>query len=279
LEDLMKLIRFAAVPVLVASFLCPVLAENPALAKENAGKAKGSAGTLTKTVPLAPKGLRWGMSLEAIAKLYDDVIEQEMLPLLRRAQPGPELDAVHEELRIKKGVLRRSRVEFGDVPTGVDYTPLKGEYSYRNGESMAALTLRSGTKRHFFFFNDQLWKVYDEHTLKAGSALGANFEEAIKNLTKRFGAPPKRTAADPAKGQMFDEAEWRDDDKVIRAVDRGDILAMVYAERRIQENLARYRPNKPVDAHALDADVAAVTKKQEPKEPEKDAKGAKSKKK
>src|SRR5690606_41436544 len=139
----MKLIRFAAVPVLVASFLCPVLAENPAIAKENSGKAKGGAGTLAKTVPLAPKGLRWGMSLEAIASLYDGVIEKEMLPLLRRAQPGPELDAVNEELRIKKGVLRRSRVEFGDVPTGVDYTPLKGEYSYKNGESMAALTLRS----------------------------------------------------------------------------------------------------------------------------------------
>ena len=147
---------------------------------------------------------------------------------------------------------------------GVDYTPLKGEYSYKNGESMASLTLRSGTQRYFFFFNDSLWKIYDEHKLKEGGTLGANFDEAVKALTKRFGAPPKLTKADPKKGPAMNEAEWRDPDKVIRAVDRGETLAMIYSERRIYENLANYRKNKIQDVRALDAEVVNVTKKEEP---------------
>jgi hypothetical protein len=262
----MKLIRFAAVSALFATSVGLVLAEEPAYAKDNPPKAKpaGGPGTIAKSVQLAPEGLKWGLTLEGLSKLYDQSIEKEMLPALKKAQPGPDLDAVNEELRARKGVLRRSKVEFGNTPTGVDYTPLKGEYSYKNGESMASLTLRSGTQRYFFFFNDSLWKIYDEHKLKEGGPLGANFEDAVKALTKRFGTAPKRTNADPKKGPAMNEAEWRDPDKVIRAVDRGDILAMIYAERRIYDSVASYRKNKAEDVRTLDAEVMSVTKKAEP---------------
>src|SRR5688500_7914543 len=262
----MKLIRIAAVSALLATAAGLVLAEDSAYAKDNPPKAKPAAGPgmLPKPVQLAPEGLKWGLTHAGLSKVYDQSIDKEMLPVLRKAQPGPDLDAVNEELRNRKGVLRRSKVEFGDTPTGVDYTPLKGEYSYKNGESMASLTLRSGTQRYFFFFNDSLWKIYDEHKLKEGGTLGANFDEAVKALTKRFGAPPKLTKADPKKGPAMNEAEWRDPDKVIRAVDRGETLAMIYSERRIYENLANYRKNKVQDVRALDSEVVNVTKKEEP---------------
>jgi hypothetical protein len=265
----MKPIRFAALSALFASSFALVVVEDTAFAKDNPPKGKGAAaatgaGALAKSVQLAPEGLKWGLTLEGLAKVYDASIDKEMLPLLRKAQPGPDLDALNEELRDRKGVLRRSKVDFGETPTGVDYTPLKGEYSYRNGESMASLTLRSGTKRYFFFFNDSLWKIYDEHKLKEGGTLGGNFDEALKVLTKRFGAAPKVIKADPKKGPTMTEAEWKDPDKIIRAVDRGDVLAMIYAERRIYENLASHRKNKAVDVRELDAEVMNVTKKAEP---------------
>ena len=262
----MKVIRIAALAALFTTAAGMVLVEDTAYAKDNPPKAKpaGGPGAIAKSVQLAPEGLKWGLTLEGLAKVYDQSIDKEMLPALRKAQPGPDLDAVNEELRNRKGVLRRSKVEFGDTPTGVDYTPLKGEYSYKNGESMASLTLRSGTKRYFFFFNDALWKIYDEHKLKEGTPLGANFDEAVKALTKRFGVAPKLTKADPKKGPAASEAEWNDPDKVIRAVDRGDTLAMIYSERRIYENLANYRKNKVQDVRTLDAEVMNVTKKEEP---------------
>lgn len=265
----MKLSRYAALTALGLGVGLLAVAERPALAKAPPAAA-GGVGVIKESMQISPKGLRWGLSLEAIAKLYDGVIEQEMLPLFRKAQPGLELDALNEEQKNRKGALRRSRIEFGATPTGVDSSALKGEFSYNNGESLAMITLpKSGTKRHFFFFNDRLWKIYDEHKLKKDGNLGENFQEAVKALAKRFGATPKMIPADYDKGRPFDEAEWKDPDKVIRAIDRGQTLAVVYADRKVQEDLPRYRKVKAATGpEAIDKDVAAVTKKaDEPPKP------------
>jgi hypothetical protein len=218
-----------------------------------------SAGTIEKAVGLSPKGLHWGLTLEGIAKVYDKVFEEEYLPLLRKAQPGQEMQGLEDEQKNKQGILRRGRIDFGDIPTGVDQSPLKGEYSYKNAESMATLRLRSGTERHFFFFSDKLWKVYDEHKLAKGGTLGENFAEATKILSKRFGVAGKLVPADYDKGQPYDEMQWKDPEKTIRAVDRGNILGMVYTDRTVGDNLAQYRKNKAEDLHAMDKDVAAAT--------------------
>lgn len=269
----MKLTRFVASVALSLSVTGLVTMENDAYAKDDdkkdAKEAKpskpGRDGNIEKSFQISPKGLKWGMSLEQVSKLYDKVVEDEMLPLFQKAQPGLELEALQEELRMKQGALKRSRIDFGATPTGVDQSALKGEYSYNNGESMASLTLRSGTKRFFFFFSDRLWKIYDEHKLKAGSNLGGTFQEATKTLAKRFNSEPKVIASDFDKGRPFDEAEWRDPDKVIRAIDRGQTLGVVYAERRIHENLANYRKNKvETGPERLDSDVQAAMKRTEP---------------
>jgi len=227
--------------------------------KDKPAEKPGAPGVLEKATPLSPKGLHWGLTLEGVAKLYDKVFEDEYLPLLKKAQPGNEMTALEDEQKSKQGILRRGRIEFGAIPTGVDQSPLKGEYSYRNAESMATLRLRSGTERHFFFFTDKLWKVYDEHKLTKGGSLGENFEEATKILSKRFGAPGKLVPADYDKGQPYDEVQWRDSEKLIRAVDRGNVLGMVYADKSVQDNLAQYRKNKAEDLHEMDKDVAAAT--------------------
>jgi hypothetical protein len=223
----------------------------------------GPPGVISKRVGIAPRGLRFGLSLGGLGSLYDKVFDQEFLPLYKKAQPGVEMTALDEELKQKKASLRRSRVEFGNTPTGVDYSPLKGEYSYGNGESMAHITLRSGTERYFFFFSDRLWKVYDEHKLHKDGSLGENFEAAIKSLTKRFGAPPKRIHANYDAGQNFEEGLWADPEKYIRAVDRGDVLGMVYIDKSVQDKLATHRKNKPKNLHAMDSDVQTALKKPE----------------
>ncbi|HEY6556487.1 MAG TPA: hypothetical protein VI072_04410 [Polyangiaceae bacterium] len=242
-------------------------AANEAKGKEKAQKA-GVPGELSKRVALSPRGLKWGMSVIGITKLYDKEFDAEFAPLYRKVEPGPRMQALDAELAEKKALIRRNKVDFGKLPTGVDQGPLKGEYSYNNGESMTRLTLRSGTLRHFFFFNDKLWKVYDDHKLRKGGTLGESYVEAIKILTKKFGSPPKVIEQDFEKGRNYEEALWQDGATVIRAVNREPMLGMVYVDRSIQDKLATLRKNKPQDPHAIDRDVASVTKKSEP-EPEK----------
>lgn len=239
----------------------------------NSAKGPGGPGSVSKKIGLAPEGLKFGMGLEAIAKLYDKTFDDEYLPLYKKAAPGPESEALDAEIKQKKMEVRRSKVDFGQTPTGVDQTSLKGEYSYANGESMARLTLRSGTERYFFFFNDRLWKVYDEHKLKKGSALGEDYASAIKVLQGKYGAAPKKVPAAPDKGQYFDESVWVTPDMVIRAIDRDSILAMVYADREVQEDLPKRRRNHPKNETEMDKDVANVLKKNEPPPGPSDKKG------
>jgi len=244
-------------------------------AKDGKDKDKGG-----KRIALSPEGLKFDMGIEAIAKLYDKVFDTEFLPLYKKASPGPETDALDAELKQKKAELRRSKVDFGQTPTGVDQTPLKGEYSYANGESMGRMTLKSGTERYFFFFGDKLWKVYDAHKLRKGSPLGETYDEAVKKLGPRFGGPGKKSPAKPDAGQSFDEVQWQTSDMVIRAIDRGDVLAVVYVDRDVQERLPSMRKNKMKDQHSMDPDVANALKKNDaPADPKKDDKGKKDDKK
>lgn len=239
-----------------------------------------AAATLPKTVPMPVfAGLKWGMSLEQIAKLNDKDLDAEYKKRFLSASPTQTL-ALEEELRDKKAVFRRSRIDFGTTPTGIDQSALNGEYSYANKESLArqaARTRDDGKElpgRNYFFFNDKLWKVYEEYKLGPKSNLGENFDLAVKKLSKVFGGAPQKVSADFAKGQNFNEAVWRDGEKLIRAVDRGDTLGVVFVDKSVQENLANLRAHKVADQHELDKDVKSATanpptQQTGPKEPEK----------
>ena len=128
----------------VPTFALSAMVAAPVAHAEKGGgsekKAAGGPGSVMKKIGLAPEGLKFGMGLEAIAKLYDKTFDDEYLPLYKKAAPGPETEALDAEIKQKKMEVRRSKVDFGQTPTGVDQTSLKGEYSYANGESMARLT-------------------------------------------------------------------------------------------------------------------------------------------
>jgi len=220
---------------------------NPAspLARKKAKKAK--AGKIAKTIQLAPRGLKWGLSVHQIANIYDKYFESSYGEMLARTPLGPQTKALNSEMEDRKDLIRRSVIGFGEQQTGVDATPLKGEYSYRNRESMSKTTLFGGTMRYFFFFGDSLWKVYDEHKLKGGGALGATYSAAVEILTEKFGSPPKSLEADYDHGRNFEEAQWSDGTTLIRAVNREheQIIAMVYVDESVQKKLPTLRKNRP----------------------------------
>lgn len=243
----------------------------------------GGAGELNpKITKLTPKGLEWGMSVKRVSDLYKRVFDAEFLPLYKKAQPGVEMKTLDAEVDDKKALILRYKIDFGQLPTGVDSTPLKGEYSYKNGESMTHVTLRNGTTRNFFFFDDKLWKVYDEIQLKKGGKFGETFDEAIAHLTKRLGAAPKITEAD-FKATFYKEGSWANNALLIRAVDRGNSLGLVYVDKSVQDSLSKYRKVKPDDdKQGVDSDVKSVLRKDDeaaPPKADKPEKGDKKKKK
>jgi len=247
-------VRLAAVG-LAASMLAGAV---DAAAKKGKGK---NVGKVDKQVEVAPEGLRWGLTLEGITKVYSDYLDASYLKLYRKTQPGPELEALEAEVGDKKKLLKRNLIIFGETPTGIDQTGLKGEYSYRNGESMTRMIVNPTLTRNFFFFNNKLWKIYDEYEVSKGGPLGSNFEEAVTALKKIFGSEPERLEPDYANGRSFPEARWRTNTMLIRAVGRDPTIGLVYSNLTIEQELPSRRKNREHNPQALDPAVRSATSK------------------
>jgi len=219
------------------------------------------------TVPsLAPmlEGIKWGQSPQDVITAHNSVggiFDKDYDPLLVRVQPGVQQKALEADRDNKKLALQNSLVAFKDTPTGYDATPLKGEYSYRNKESLLTVE-RQGRKRYFFFIGApaRLWKVYDEVALDETSPLGKTYTEAITKLQAALGVVGRVRATDREKGLSTTTVDWQDATTHLRALDRGRIVAVVMEERNTLANIDRMRANKPEDPLAMDPSISAVTK-------------------
>lgn len=209
------------------------------------------------------EGLRWGMSHAEVTKMFTEtggVIWKDYDEKLKKARVGPEQTALEAEREQMKQAFARSFIEFKDTPTGYDATGIKGEYTYRNKESLMWIQ-RNGKKRYFFFINDRLWKVYDEVPLGDSSAYGKSFQDAVGTLNGKLGANAKVRPADPAKGIEAPTAEYKDASSRLRAVDRSNehVVGLALEDANTLASLATLRANKPVDPTEIDPSIAAVT--------------------
>jgi len=245
---------------------------NNAQAKPVAKTGKNA--NLKTDIQVSPGRLRWGLSVQQVAKIYDDEFDAMYRPVYQQTEPGVDSQSLDAEVNEKKALIRRTKIDFGTTPTGVDQGPLKGEYSYNNGESFARTQLAGGTQRFFFFFNDRLWKIYDEY--KLGSKLGTNWASAVAALNELFGGEARLQPADPQHGHPFDEAIWTTTAIHVRAINREyqKIVAVVYADRSVQDDLASHRPNGVGNANAMDSQVRDATSR----DPEPSTKSTKKKK-
>jgi hypothetical protein len=218
---------------------------------------------LDKKIKLSPDGLKFGMTLEEISKLYESVLDKEFVPLYQSVEPGPRMSELDSELADKKLLVMRNKVEFGALPSGLENTPLAGEFTYNNSESMTQFPLRTGVHRYLFFFGNHLWKVYDVHKLGKKDKLGADYAAAVETLTKQLGKAPRARKPDAAAGHPLDQVDWEDKETIVRVIDRGNNqVALVYVDRKIEDNIEKFRTNKNASNEQLDRDVSEVTKRE-----------------
>lgn len=219
---------------------------------------------LTKqAVALSPKGIAWGMTVKQLSEMYDRTIDEDFRAEYKKASPGVQMKRLDAMVAEQKSQFRRSRVDFGALPTTVDATPLKGEYTYNNKEALLTVE-RNGTTRHLFFIQDHLWKIIDEHKLSDDSPYGKDFQAAVVKLSSVFGVPGRVLPPDPAKGQYVTVVDWKDGRSHFRAIERSDTsFALAYEDLDTLARLASLRPNQPADDGLIDPAVADVVRKDE----------------
>lgn len=243
-------------------------ARSAILAKSDDAKKKSKAGPgpteIDKKIKLSPDGLKFGATIEEISKVYEAVFEKDFVPLYQSVEPGPRMNELDAELADKKKLILRNKLDFAGLPSGLDDTAWGGEFTYNNSESMTHVTLRTGVERYFFFFGNHLWKVLDLHKLGKEDKLGTSYEEVVKKLTKQFGKAPRARDADPSQKRL-DQVDWQDKETIIRVIDHGGSKAVLgYVDRKVEENLDRYRSNKGSVQQGVSASVSDATKSNAP---------------
>jgi hypothetical protein len=191
-------------------------------------------------------------------------IDREYDPILARMQPGRAMSAKEAERDEKKRAFESSFIAFKETPTGLDASPLRGEYTYRNRESLLSIDVEGGKKRYFFFIGaspaERLWKVYEEVPVGDGTPLGRTYQDAVASLSVYLAAPGRVRAIDE-KDVLQTTVDWDDDKSRLRAVDRGveHLVGIVLEDKAILGALPQLRANKAEDVFAMDPSVQSVT--------------------
>lgn len=209
------------------------------------------------------EGFRWGMNHAELTKMFTQtggIIWKDYDKKLAHARVGPEMTALENEREQAKAAFGRSHIEFKDTPTGYDATGIKGEYTYKNKESLMWVQ-RDGRKRYFFFINDRLWKIYDEVPLADGGPYGKAFLDAVNKVSAQVGVNGRVRGVDAEKGINATTVDWQDASSHLRVVDRSGegLVGLVLEDNATLGNLASLRANKQADPTAVDPSIAAVT--------------------
>ncbi len=227
-------------------------------ATETSRITKGS--LKSKFAPLLDD-LSWGFTQKQVTAVYAStggLFDRDYAKITQGVEPGVRLKALEVERDNYKRTFAESAISFLDTPNGYDATPLKGEYTYRNGESLQH-TFFGGGKRYFFFFGDhattRLWKVIVEVPLTAGAPLGDTIEKVRLSIGKLVGEEPAKPTEPPAP-----KNEWHDGDTHVRLREpEPGKLWLVLEDAVTLQSLATFRKNKD-GAAGLDPEVAAATK-------------------
>lgn len=209
-------------------------------------------------IPPTTINLRWGLSIKETAKVIDGMLDAEYKPIYQKTQPGIKMKELDLRLAEEKSEFRRSQINFGALPVALDSTPLKGEYSYNNKESMLTLS-RKGQKRLFFFIQDRLWKIIDEVELSEKSAYGKNFQDAAVKLTALYGAVGRVIPPNPDKQIYVTTVDWQDATTHVRLIERHETAAAIaYEDNATLGNIDNLRANKPVVEDDIPAEIRAL---------------------
>ncbi|MFT3776355.1 MAG: hypothetical protein QM820_64245 [Minicystis sp.] len=221
--------------------------------------------SVSKAIKLPLAGITWGQSPKQVAEAIDKILDDDYRPLYQGVQPGIRMKELDAQIAEDKSAFRRSRIDFGKLPTGVDATPLRGEYTYNNRESLLILT-RKGMVTNFFFIQDKLWKIIEEHKLGDAHPLGKTYPEAVVKMSTNYAVPGRVLPPDGTR--YVTEVDWKDATTHLRAIQRGEAaMGLAFEDNATLGNLASLRTNKPVDDNGIDPDVAAAVRGKSPEPP------------
>ncbi len=230
--------------------------------KEAAPVAAAFPPMTTRPITLSFPGISFGMPPNKVADAIDAIIDADYKPKYKEVSPGVNMRALDAEVAEAKAQFRRSRIDFGKLPTGVDASPLRGEYSYNNQETMMTLS-RNGENVEFFFIQDRLWKMIGEHHLSDKSSYGKDFQASVAKFSGLYGVAGRLLQPDGTT-RFAVEVDWKDQNNHLRIIQRSDTqIGVALEDVATWQALPSLRVNKPTQDNGIDPSVAGALRKDE----------------
>ena len=246
-------------------------AAKPSTAKPSTAKPSAESKANPAPVPvlaLEADGVGFGMNAEGVAKLYDSWWEKQFVAKYRKANPGPKTRELDYQLAEKKRVLRRVS-SFDGRSASFDKADFREEFAHGNGETMTSVKVvrrmgaEAGAKgvsytRRFFFFENKLWKTYDEYKLDPQGPLGADLKEAAARVEASLGAGAKRTRGPDS---QFESVAFETENSRVRVVKLpSNRVALVRSDNALARQVldGRARLDAQASDATLDEDIQAV---------------------
>jgi hypothetical protein len=208
--------------------------------------------------------LRWGLSESEVAAYVQRHLGEQYNAEIAKTKDGGKQSKLRSELKRAQSDAAKSLVQFDGAKSRWDNSPIAGEFTYGNGESLIASKGPEGDN-YYFFVNGRLWKWVE---LVDKSAAGGDFKKFSASVEGKFGkGRVKKGELTPGQGNT-QWLEYLDRNSRMRAADqtgKRSTFALVYEEMATVRELASSRPTKPSRAGGASDDDESEVKSSGPK--------------
>jgi hypothetical protein len=206
------------------------------------GPLAGRVSAEASKIAVSMGDLRWGLSESEVSSFVRRKLEERYNAQIQKTHDASKQAQLRSEM---KRALADVRVtEFTGSSSRWDRSPIAGEFTYGNGESM--LFAKDDTSENYYFFlSGRLWKWYkalDKGTFNHGDF--KKFSESIENKFGKGRLKKGELAPGQGEGQWL---EFMDRNSRMRAADNSKrgVFALIFEEMSTVRELASSRPSKP----------------------------------
>jgi hypothetical protein len=219
-----------------------------------------ASGAYADASPIATQmgDLRWGLSEREVASYAKRQLNEHYTAEITKTKDSGKQAQLKTELKQAQSEVDKSLTNFEGGHSRWDSSPIAGEFTYGNSESVMA-SKDHGTDNYFFFVNGHLWKYIQVADKKEA---GGDFKKFTHHVEDKFGkGRQKKGEVTPGQGQT-QFVEYLDRNSRMRAVDTSSkrSFSMIYEEMATVRELASTRPKAPTRLAGAEDDEAATAK-------------------
>jgi hypothetical protein len=186
--------------------------------------------------------LRWGLSEDEVSSFVKRKLSERYNAEIKKTHDSAKQAQLKAALKTAQSSLVKANFEGSS--SRWDHSPVAGEFSYGNGESML-VAKDDGSENYYFFLSGRLWKWYKALDK---SAAGGDFKKFTSSVESKFGkGHAKKGELTPGQGTT-QWVEYIDRNSRMRAADntkRGGFALIFEEMATVHELASTHRVAKP----------------------------------